>query len=429
MIIVLKDFIQNHNLMEKSPLIRMVALLFLFSLGTISCNKNADPVYPDSPQPVELTQTQYMIVENDNKFSLDLFRKVLEYDSAKENIMISPLSVSFALSMTANGANGATRDSMMLALAFENMSIDDINSSYWDLTSKLTALDRRVLFSIANSVWVEERLDAKEQFINTLMKWYRAETMNFNINDPGIVSAINKWIENKTNGTIDNVINELDQNVVMLLINAIYFKGKWKYSFDKENTAEMPFYPTNGGPVSAKMMNMTATLKVGSGDGFLIAELPYGQGNFVMDVILPDQGITPRELVATLSSSDLSNALGSMKDTETEIFMPRFNYEYRAEMKDILSSMGMGIAFTPFVADFSNISDDQLFISEVIHQSFIENNEEGTEAAAVTVVIIELTSVGPGKNVVKLDRPFIYIIRETETNTIAFMGLTGNPSE
>jgi len=414
--------------MKNQLILKLIAVSLFTAIAMVSCNKDQEPVYPDSPQPVQFSQLQYDIVEADNQFSLDIFRKVLEYDTDNENIMISPLSISFALSMTANGANGTTRDSMMDVLGFSGMTLEDVNSSYYDLTDKLTSLDKRVVFNIANSVWVEERLVAKEEFINTLMKWYRAETMNFNINDPDIVTVINNWIENKTNGTIDRVIEELNENVVMLLINAIYFNGKWKYSFEKDNTAEMPFYLKSGQSVPAMMMNMTATLRIGEGDGFIIAELPYGQGNFVMDVILPDQGLTPGDLISGLTAVDLSNAIAAMAETETEIFMPRFSYGYRTEMKDVLSSMGMGIAFSPLLADFSNISDKKLYISQVIHQSFIKNNEEGTEAAAVTVVIIELTSVGPGKKVIKLDRPFIYIIRETETNTISFIGITGNPS-
>ncbi|MCD4768603.1 MAG: serpin family protein [Bacteroidales bacterium] len=400
----------------------------LFLLPVSSCEKSEIDDNPGDPVNIELTATQKSLVESDNSFSFDIFKLIMENDTESENIMISPLSISYALSMTLNGANGSTRDSMMNALRYYNLDIDDINNSYKDLTQSLMNVDERVIMEIANSVWVENRLNVKEEFINALKDYFDAEGYQFDISDPEIVDVINKWIEDHTHGKIKEMIDELSDDVVMLLVNAIYFNGKWRYKFDEDKTTDMPFYKRSNTEVMVPMMNQTTTLKVGGTEDLIIAELPYGQGNYVMDVILPQNGNSINDILPQLTSESWNTWIGNFYEKEVNIFMPRFKYEYKKSLADVLSSMGMGIAFTPGLADFSNISDQQLFISEVLHQTFIETKEEGTEAAAATVVMIELTSVEPSVLTISLDRPFLYIIRETSTNAILFFGMTGDPS-
>lgn len=400
----------------------------LFLAPFSSCEKSQIDDDPGDPVNIELTAIQKSLVESDNSFSFDIFRHIMKDDTESENIMISPLSISYALSMTLNGANGSTRDSMMNALRYYNLDIDDINNSYKDLTQSLMNVDERVVMEIANSVWVENRLNVKEEFINALKNYFDAEGYQFDISDPGIVDVINKWIEDHTHGKIKDMVDELSDDVVMLLVNAIYFNGKWRYKFDEDQTTDMTFYKKGDTEVMVPMMNQTTTLKVGGTEDLIIAELPYGQGNFVMDVILPQNGNSISDIMPLLNSETWNSWIGELNEREVNIFMPRFKYEYKKGLVDILTSMGMGIAFSG-AADFSNISDQQLFISEVLHQTFIETKEEGTEAAAATVVIMELTSVGPtGPLTISLDRPFLYIIRESSTNAILFMGMTGNPS-
>ena len=410
---------------EMKPYLLLIILLIM---PVSSCEFNRDDNLPDEPIPIELTAVQQELVQADNTFSFDIFKLVMQENSDTENIMISPLSISYALSMTLNGANAATRDSMMKALRYYNINIDDVNNSYKDLTDKLMDIDERVLMEIANSVWIEERLRVKQAFIDDLMEYFEAEAYDFSVGDPDIVDIINKWIEDHTHGKIKEMISELPADIAMLLINAIYFNGKWKYEFDEENTTEMPFYPESGSQVDVPMMNQELTVRADAMDNFIILELPYGQGNYVMDIILPDDGYTTSDIIPLLNQEDWDSWIEGMHDTEIDLYMPRFKYEFKTELKDVLTAMGMGIAFTPFEADFSNISEQDLFISKVLHQSFIETNEEGTEAAAATVVMIELTSVPSGPVEVRLDKPFIYVIRETSTNTIAFIGKTGNPA-
>jgi serpin B len=288
-------------------------------------------------------------------------------------------------------------------------------------------VDERVIMEIANSVWVEDRLTVKQDFINALINYFDAETRNFSVSDPEIKDIINQWIEDHTNGLIKEMIDEIPADIAMILINAIYFNGKWRYKFDEKDTEEKTFYLEDGSTVDVEMMSNETTYKTYFGEDMVMVELPYGQGNFVMDVLLPNEGNTTADIISAMNPGNWNDWISNLYEKEIQLYMPRFKYGYKKELKDILSDMGMGIAFTG-AADFSNISEQDLFISKVLHQTFIENNEEGTEAAAVTVVMMELTSAPAGPFTINLNRPFVYVIRETSTNTIVFMGLTGNPA-
>jgi len=213
---------------------------------------------------------------------------------------------------------------------------------------------------------------------------------------------------------------------VMLLINAIYFKGKWKTQFESKNTIQSPFFKSNGSTSDVPMMKQKSELKIFRGEGFTIGEFPYGQGNFVMDIILPENADGLTVLAGNLNDNEFDEWLESMSQKEADVSLPRFKYGYKEKLKSILTDMGMGIAFTDN-ADFSNISDERLLINDVIHQAFIETNEEGTEAAAATIVDIGLTSMPADSVVFKADHPFIYIIRETTTNSILFLGKIADP--
>ncbi len=387
------------------------------------CSKNED--LPTDPVKINLDAAQTAIVASGNTFAFDIFKKVLENSESTQNVMISPLSISYALSMTMNGANGATRDSMLKALRVSGITPDEINSSYKDLTDALLSVDKRVAMSIANSVWTENNFIVKKPFIDILTSYYDAESMQFDITDASVPSKINGWISDKTNGLIKNMVDKLDDNTVMLLINAIYFKGKWKSEFDKSNTVNASFYKS-AGTISTPIMKQKSDFKVYKGNGFTLGEFPYGQGNYVMDIILPDvqDGVTA--LLPSVTNVSFSSWLNNLSTQEVNLSLPRFKYGFKMELKDVLTNMGMGIAFTD-AADLTNIADAQLKISTVLHQSFIETNEEGTEAAAATVVGIIATSVHEPLEF-NADHSFLYIIRETTTNTILFMGRVTDPS-
>jgi len=406
---------------------KLVAVFIIIAVMAMSCSKTNDEL-PTEPVPINLTQNQVALIESGNSFAFDIFMKVLKSAGENENIMISPLSISYALSMTLNGADGATRDSMLKALRMNGITPDEINNSYKNLTEALLSVDKRVLMTIANSVWIEKNFTVKKSFTDILTDFYDAESKSFDINDASAPDKINVWIEDKTNGLIKEMVDKLDENTVMLLINAIYFKGKWKSQFDKSKTEELPFYKQGGMQTNVPMMKQKTDFSVFEGNDFVMAEFPYGQGNFVMDVILPNDQSSFNSTLAMVTDANYENWISQMTKRETDLSFPRFKYGFKKKLKEVLTDMGMGIAFTDD-ADFSNITDlYDLLINEVTHQSFIETNEEGTEAAAATVVEIGLTSMPPAPLVLKLDHPFIYIIRESTTNTIIFMGKVADPS-
>lgn len=411
----------KYNLLRYTVVFSFSTATFLFS-----CSKDPVEILPVDPVPISLTTDQVSLIESENSFAFDVFKMVAGSSGESENLIISPLSISYALSMTLNGAKGTTRDAMLEALRVNGLTPDIINNSYKKLSEALLSVDTRVTISIANSVWTENNFVVKKPFTEILTGYYNAESKSFDIKDANVPKQVNSWIESKTNGLIKNMIDKLDDRTVMLLINAIYFKGKWSSQFDKANTVQRSFNKSGEVKVDVPMMKQKSDFKIFTGEGFVLAEFPYGQGNFVMDVILPDDKISLNTIIQSLTEKSFRGWLSGMNKREVDLSFPRFKYVYKKPLKDILANMGMGIAFTDF-ADFSNISDIQLRISEVLHQAFIETNEEGTEAAAATIVSIITTSLPPPPLVLNFDHPFLYIIRETTTNSILFMGKVADP--
>jgi serpin B len=222
------------------------------------------------------------------------------------------------------------------------------------------------------------------------------------------------------------MIDKLDDNTVMLLINAIYFKGKWKTQFDASATTSRTFTKSNGSTENVPTMHQSANQKVYQGNGFNVVEIPYGQGNYVMDIILPDNNDLS-VVAGLLTAENLNIWTASLTSSKVNLYLPKFKYGYKIDLHDVLSLMGMGIAFTD-AADLSNISDIPLVISKILHQAYIQTDEEGSEAAAATVVEIGPTMAGPGQSVtIDVNHQFIYLIREVTTNSIIFMGKVTDP--
>jgi serpin B len=394
-----------------------------------SCEEQPEKTLPTDPVEIELTFKQREVVASANRFAFDLFKPVVAGEPSGTNIMISPFSITSALSMTLNGAADGTFDAVKSALRYDGQSLEEINDTYRRLVTEMVPVDERVVVEIANSVWAENNFRVKREFMDALREWYLAEARNFDVSDPRSVDIINGWIEEKTHDRIQKMLSSLDRDLVMLLINAVYFNGKWKYQFDAKFTAERPFYLTPGNPVNVPVMYQKQKFSVAKPEGVTLIELPYGQGNYSMVVALPEAGKSPVEIAGTLDAEQWEAWMEGLYygQTEVELYMPKFKYEYKRKLNDDLISLGMGPAFDPGMADFSRISDEEIFISFVLHQTFIENKEEGTEAAAATVIGFSRTSLPPEPEVIDINRPFLYFIRETTTGTIVFMGLVADP--
>jgi serine protease inhibitor len=405
------------------------AMLMLAGISGIyiSCERLKDDPLPGDPVPIELTLKQKEIVDSANKFAFDIFKPIVGETKGSENMMISPFSISSALSMVLNGAAGETFEAVRHTLRYDDKTLEEINQAYLKLLEEMIPVDKRVTVEVANSVWAEKRLTIKQSYVDALEHWYLAEARNIDVSDPHAVDIVNGWIEDKTHDRIQDMLDYLSPDLAMLLINAIYFNGKWRYQFEKDDTHDRPFYVTPESPVEVPMMYQEENFAVTRTGNSTLVELPYGQGNYSMVVMLPDEGISLAEAAATLNPENWSAWMSyrSMGASKVQLSLPRFEYEYKRELKDDLTAMGMGIAFSGS-ADFSNITDQGIFISRVLHQTFIKTDEEGTEAAAATVVEFEFTSM-PSTTVVNVNRPFLYFIRETTTGTIVFMGQVSDP--
>ena len=402
-----------------------IFIVFLIFAGLISCKKKpAELKFKEIP----LSPAGEKLVAANTNFGLDLFKRIENLNSDNKNLMISPLSVSLALSMTYNGADAETKTAMENTLEFNDLSIDEINTNNQQLANALMSVDNRVDFKIANSIWYRDNFTVLPGFINTNETYYDAVVKSLDFSDPASVNTINKWVAGKTNNKITKIIDGIPSDVVMYLINAIYFKGKWRYLFDKSQNTMRTFYFSDGSEKEVEMMTQEAELKTLQNDDLILVELPYGQGNFVLDLFLPQDDKSLSDILSGLDTENWNNWTNSLSDPyKVTIFLPPFKFEYEQNLKDILSAMGMAVAFNPDYADFSKInSAKQLYISKVKHKTFIELNEEGTEAAAVTSVSVGNTSVGPGGEII-FDKPFLFVIREISTQTILFIGVVENP--
>ncbi len=414
--------------MMMNNILKYLAILTA-SLVLISCEDNpGGTTGVIDPKPVSLGVKSVALVGSSNDFAFDFFEGILASEDGSKNIMISPLSASLALAMAYNGAVGETKLAMEEALRLQGLTPDEINKSFKELINILTDLDPKVAMEIANSIWYRNTVTVKPVFIQTNQNYYNAEVTPLDFNNPESKDIVNQWVSDHTHGKIDQIIDNINPLDIMYLINAIYFKGTWSYRFDADNTESGPFTLGNGTVINVPTMYMKADVDYFSNDHAEAIVLPYGQGNFRMAVILPNEGNTP-DAVADLMTDEIWNQwiTGKYKRNELEIYLPKFKFEFKKQLKDVLTAMGMGIAFSETDADFSGVSDElYLYITSVLQKTFIEVNEEGTEAAAVTSVTFGTTSVGPDPWF-KADHPFLFVIYEQETNAILFMGKVVNP--
>ncbi len=403
----------------------LILVLFFLIPG---CNIPEEPA--EDFKTVELTEKTARLIEAENQFGFELFQHVFTTENKYKNIMVSPLSVSIALAMTYNGANSETKTAMEKTLKVHGLSPEEINKSYFDLINSLKSLDRKVLLEIANAIFYRHDFAVENEFITLNRNYYDASVsaLDFGAQQQSL-NTINGWVNEKTYGKIESIIDQINPDHVMFLLNAIYFKGIWQTEFDEKDTQKLPFYTENNETVEAETMQLTDTVQYASNDIFSAVQLPYGRGNYNMLIFLPNTGKTLQEMVVQLNPNNWVNWMESFQNgRKVDIKLPRFKYEYEIVLNDVLTTMGMGVAFTG-AADFTGINrQGNLQIDYVKHKSFIEVNEEGTEAAAVTVVAIELTSVGGQQNIqFVVNRPFLYAITEKSTGAVVFMGTVKNP--
>ena len=403
-----------------------IATLMISAGLSSSCEKSGNSPKKETPE-IELHLKSAEIIEADKAFGFELFREIYSL-SDKDNLMISPLSVSYALGMTYNGAAGTTLDAFNDVLHFDDLTSQEVNESYKDLMGQLVTLDDQVQFSIANSIWYKLGFQVLSEFIATNQEYFDAAVEEIDFYDPQTVEVINQWIEDKTNGKIKDMLDYIPSDAVMYLINAIYFNAQWKYEFDKDKTREDNFYLEGGSVHPADFMKVNGDFYYTSNEDFQAVELPYGDSSFSMVVMLPANEQTVSDLVEVLDTEHWDSWFENSVMRNVQVELPKFKYGFKSLLNEPLSNLGLEVAFSG-AADFTRIRAlGGLFISRVIHQTFIDVQEEGTEAAAATIVEVSYTSAGGnGPLIFRVNKPFLYVIKENSTGAVIFMGKVGKP--
>src|SRR6266545_2492520 len=401
-------------------------------LLAVGCAK--DPVGPPpriTALPRALTTQEAQLIEADNRFAIKLLKQATaDTRDTLPNLFVSPLSVAMALAMTYNGAAGTTEDSMRATLELDGMSVAEVNESYRSLIELLRQLDPHVRFQIANSIWYKEGYTIEQPFLDANRTYYDATVSALDFASPDATATINAWVNTETNGKIDKIVDVIPDGMRLYLIDAIHFKGDWTKQFDPKLTQPRSFLLPDGSSVNVPTMTygLAVDLRLAYHPNAVVVDLPYGGTPFSMTIVLPRDTSNVDHLVDGLTPEQWHEWTDNLHTGEAELYLPKFKLTNDLGLIPTLAALGMGIAFgcEPLTADFTRIhTPSELCITEVKHKSYVDVNEEGTEAAAVTSVGVGLTSVPPA---IRIDRPFIFALRENLSGTILFMGVIRHPS-
>ena len=393
-----------------------IALLFSCSKKTVEASINNSELF---------SAEKKSLVNSSNKFGFQLLKTIAATEKT-DNIVISPVSVSMALAMTLNGAEGATKSEMLATLECSGKSVESLNSGYEKLLKSWTALDKNVQLQIANSIWYDSKFDVAKNFIKVNKDYFGARISGLAFKNPTAARTINSWVAENTRHKISQIVDTINPLDVMFLINAIYFKGAWEKPFDKKATTKQDFTLLDGSKKKYDMMVQTGDYFFMKNERLQMIKLDYGDGLFSMILLLPEPSVKIDELVAGMNETKMSQWIGQMKKVHGSITLPRFKIEYDKSLKNTLQQMGMRTSFTKR-ANFTGINSlGKIKISEVKHKTFIEVNEEGTEAAAATSVRMMFMSARPVFRMF-VNRPFVFAIQENGSGALLFLGKIVKP--
>jgi serpin B len=420
-----------------------VFLLILLVLGSVvsltgcaqpsahAMEAKSDLDRESSPQ-VESSDLE-KLVDGNSAFAFDLFQALREEEG---NLFYSPYSISLALAMTYAGARGETEQQMADTLHFL-LPQETLHPAFNTLDLELAKRGQEVTeeegdtfqLNIANSIWGQQNFEFLPEFLDTLALNYGAglRLVDFINATEEARQAINQWVEDQTEEKIKNLIPEgtLNEMTRLVLANAIYFNAGWMYPFEEANTKDSSFHLLDGSTVTAPFMSQEEEFRYAEGDGYKAVELPYVGGKTSMVILLPEEGQF-NTFEESLDSPRVEQIISALQMQNVRLSMPKFEFESAFSLKEILAEMGMPKAFDQ--ADFSGMDGKMdLFISEILHKAYVSVDEEGTEAAAATAVIVSLTALPEAPIEMTLDHPFIFMIRDIETGTILFMGKVMNP--
>lgn len=405
---------------NSTGLVAVIAGLALAACGNPNVNG------PNLPPSRFLTPNEVRVSAANTEFGFELLQRV--HDETNEpNVLISPLSASMALGMAMNGARSATYDAMRATLGFGGLTEDEVNEAYRGLIQQLRLRDERVEFQLANSVWARQGFPIEAPFLDVTQTHFDAEVRELDFSSPGAPGVINAWVDEKTGGRITEIVDQIDPHDILFLINAVYFKAPWSSPFDEHGTQPREFRTLDGKTVQVPTMLRDGPTLTFQNSEVTVVDLPYADSAFSMTLVMPAGDRTLDQVIESLTSERWNAWTSGLTSGRVMLLMPKFRFEFDTSLKPALADMGMGIAFQPFQADFGRITRtrDDVHISEVKQKAFIDVHELGTEAAAVTSIAVSVTSAPP---VIHLDRPFLFAIRERESNTLLFIGRIGDPS-
>lgn len=418
----------EYRFQVSPPLVQSLLVAGLLLVLLPGCDWAGSSKSEDAPPPRPLTTAEKQVVETDNTFGLKLLRATVDVEDETQNVFLSPLSVSMALGMTLNGARGETRDAMEATLEKQGLSSTEINDAYRGLIDLLEGLDPKVEVALANSIWHRTSLPVRQAFVDTNQAHFDAEVAGLDFSDPAASERINDWVNEETGGNIPEIVPaQIPPEIVMYLINATYFKGQWRSQFDPGKTDEESFHRTDGSTVPVPMMEKTEDVRhpYTATDQFAALDLAYGDSLYSMTVLLPHEDTSVQQVVDSLDTKTWSQLTEQLAPQDLgRLKLPKFTLRYEKKLNDVLTDLGMGGSFTK-EANFRGIADTSLFISEVKHKTFLQIDEEGTEASGATSVGIGATSAPPSFVV---DRPFVVVLRENHSGTILFIGTVMDPS-
>ena len=394
-----------------------------------ACSNSDDDVTPDEPlsnednelRYISLTRAESELVNENNNFAFNLFRQV----SSDKSEIVSPISITYALGMLNNGAVGETQAEINKVLGFGTAGADSINAFCKKMLTEAPKLDKLTKVMIANTIYMNQGFELKQDFITKAKTYYDAEPETRNFADGQTRDVINKWGNDHTEGMIPEVLKEEEFSpiAVSYLLNAIYFKGAWAEKFDKGNTKDETFKGYSA-ESQVPMMHQEHEFNYAETDDCQALCLPYGNNAYRMTILLPKEGKTINDVLKNLTAESWQR-YQYMGDAIVDVKLPRFESKSDVNLKPIMSALGMPRAFDPGLADFSNFCNVPTYIDLMKQVAIIKLNEEGTEAAAVTVIGMEMSAMVPSEpQHVQFfaNRPFLYVISEQSTGAIFFIG-------
>lgn len=404
---------------------KLVFALFVLC-AFASCDNGDDVPRKKDRTDIPLTKSEQALADAGNDFAFSLFRQVSSSHAQPANIILSPISVNYMMSMLNNGAAGKTEEEIARTLGFEGAQPDEINAYNQKMLVASADIDPQVTVHTANSIWVRNGLNVLPAFREANESYYKAIVRNLDFSKPDALKQINDWTSKNTDGRIPKILDKINPNACIYLLNAIAFRGEWSTPFEISNTKKDIFTDAQGREQEVQMMNASFSGVVCEHEKYRMLSRSYGNGAFSMSILLPDEGVTNAEVIASLTGESWRLLPGNRNGYQIHLKLPRFSTSYDIELNDVLQALGITSAFSAVDADFSKLSQASIFLSRALQKARIEVDEEGTKAEAVTLGEGWVSSPGPRPEMQKMDffvnRPFIYLISEYSTGAIYFIG-------